>query len=58
MSYQVRNIETGEIAPAHVIGTNEDNLPVIQFAEGWEPAFPYETDEDGNWIAINTTEDF
>ena len=43
-----KNISTGEIAPAHKIGTTEENLPLYQFVEGWEPEFAYQCDEDGN----------
>jgi len=45
-----RNLETGEEAPAHLIGTTEDGRALYQAIEGWEPKEPYESDEDGNWI--------
>jgi hypothetical protein len=45
-----KNLETGEIAPAHRIGTNDEGEVIYQYVEGWEPVFTYYSDEDGNWI--------
>lgn len=47
---EYKNLTTGEIAPAHRIGTNDEGEVVYQFVEGWEPTVPSVTDEDGNWI--------
>lgn len=47
---EYKNLETGEIAPAHRIGTNDEGEVIYQYVEGWEPTTPYTTDEDGNWI--------
>jgi hypothetical protein len=53
MTNEYKNIETGEIAPAHRIGRDDFGAKIYQFVEGWEPTFPYESDEDGNWIEID-----
>lgn len=46
-----RNLETGETAPAHWIGRDEEGRDLYQYVEGWEPVEPYECDDDGNWMA-------
>ncbi len=46
------NLTTGETAPAHLIGEDDDGHPVYQFIEGWEPNFTFECDEDGNWVRL------
>jgi hypothetical protein len=46
-----RNTATGEEAPAHRIGTNDEGQVIFQYVEGWEPTFDHDTDEDGNWVA-------
>lgn len=43
-----RNLETGEIAPAHRIGTDELGCPVYLVPPGWEPEQPYWLDTEGN----------
>lgn len=52
-----RSEQTGELAPPHVIGTDEDGTKLYQFVEGWVPVdydgnpVECESDEDGNWIS-------
>ncbi len=52
-----RNEETGELAPPHIIGEDEDGRRLYQSVEGWEPVdcdgAPVECDYDydGNWLA-------
>ena len=52
-----RNEKTGELAPPHVIGTDEDGSKLYQYVEGWQPVdrdgkpVECEQDHDGNWIA-------
>ena len=51
-----KNLETGETAPTHRIGTTEDGRLLYAYAEGYEPVEPYECDEDGNWIPAEPLE--
>ncbi|HYE57442.1 MAG TPA: hypothetical protein VD948_03005 [Rhodothermales bacterium] len=46
---QLRHDKTGELAPAHYIGHDEDGRPLYQWVEGYTPTEPYELDEDGNF---------
>lgn len=52
-----RNTQTGELAPPHVLGINEDGLKLYQYVEGWFPVdydgnpVECDCDEDGNWIS-------
>src|SRR5574342_71749 len=45
-----RNVQSGELAPSHRIGTAEDGRPLYQAQTGWEPVEAYESDSDGNWL--------
>lgn len=52
----LHNLSTGEVAPPHFLGTDEDGRRLVVFVEGWQPytgdgrcVYP-EQDEDGNWI--------
>lgn len=42
-----RNEQTGELAPAHLIGTDESGDKLYQVPEGWVPVEPYWLDADG-----------
>lgn len=46
------NIETGEVTPAHLIGTTVDGRNLYSQQEGWLPNFAYVCDADGNWIEV------
>lgn len=52
-----RNIKTGEMAPPHLVGTDEEGNSLYQFVEGWEPVDYHgnpvecDSDSDGNWIS-------
>jgi hypothetical protein len=51
-----RNEKTGELAPPHIVGTDENGRRIYQFVEGWQPAdatgvpIACESDYDGNWL--------
>lgn len=45
-----RNVNTGEVVPAHRIGTTEDGRILYKSQEGFEPVEDYECDAEGNWI--------
>ena len=46
-----RRLETGEEAPPHLLGADDEGRSVYLAVEGWEPiGAPYACDEDGNWI--------
>lgn len=51
-----RNEKTGELAPPHLVGTDEDDRPVYQCIHGWRPVdydgkpVEYDCDYDGNWV--------
>ncbi len=53
-----RNVTTGEIAPAHRLGVTDENRPLFQAVEGWEPVntdgkpVDYECTPDGNWVEL------
>jgi hypothetical protein len=56
MAMTLRNIETHETAPAHVIGTTTDGDTLVRFAEGWEPDdFNATLTEDG-WVVVDDEE--
>lgn len=44
---QYRNVSTGELAPAHDVGTDENGDRLYQVPEGWEPVEPFWLDEEG-----------
>jgi len=48
------NLATGELAPAHLLGTTNDGRNLYCRVEGWRPNEPYEEDADGNWIPIGS----
>jgi hypothetical protein len=43
----VRNNETGEVAPGHCVGTDDEGRKLYSVPEGWVPVGEYELDEDG-----------
>lgn len=49
----LRNLTTGEIAPAHRFGTDTAGAVLYGLPDGWEPVLPagltYALDEDGNF---------
>lgn len=53
---QLRNETTGETAPVHRIGTDEEGRAIVQRVEGWQPVdasgqpVECECDCDGNWL--------
>ncbi len=56
-----KNAASGELAPPHRIGVNEDGLTLYQFVKGWIPV-DYDSNEvecaqdyDGNWIEFVTS---
>lgn len=55
MSPQVRNDSTGEVAPAHQVGTDGNGRPLYSHVEGWTAIdssgihAAIECDADGNW---------
>ncbi len=42
---------TLEFCGGHKIGSTEEGLSIYAAGEGFEPAFRYFADEDGNWIS-------
>lgn len=58
-----KNETTGELAPPHRIGTDEEGRDLYQFVEGWIPVdkdgnliAELESDQDGNWYVGDTAE--
>lgn len=53
--HSYRNDSTGELAPPHRLGTDEDGATLYRSVEGWTPVdaegndIEVECDEDGNW---------
>lgn len=56
--WEYRNDKTGELAPPHRIGSNEEGKPIYQSIDGWTPVdsdgneIECEYDYDGNWIVV------
>ena len=48
-----RNLTTGEIAPGHRNGTDDEGRVIYQRVAGWEPTVAYDCDEDGNWFEVD-----
>lgn len=50
MSYCYRNLETNELVPSRRIGVDAEGRDLYQQMEGYEPTFPFVTDNLGRWL--------
>lgn len=47
-----RDLNTGARVDGHTNGTDEDGNVIYVAVDGYEPAFPYWSNEDGNWVRV------
>lgn len=56
-----RNDSTGELAPPHVLGTDDGGRKLYKSADGWTPVdhngdeVAVECDADGNWLVARAS---